>query len=541
MEKQKYYDFKRDFKHLTKDQILKAIEELSEQSLVSEEMNIESILSSGQIDETTFLFKDEKEGYILERFGQLTTLKETNVKSYLAQKFNYGNIGYLSNKMYFIPQFCKVFNPLSLIRIYENRGIKYFNTFFPSEFIKHINEVKDSNNRRVLDIDLVKRDYKHIYLLLENLFKEDKHIEYFLNWFSASLNEREKLGVCVILKGAQGTGKNFLFEHLIQPSVGREYTKILDNTQLQSKFNGSLTEALFVLWNEIKGDFKDSSTTADKMKALISEGDIVIEKKGQDANVQQTYFNSLIFSNHTLPFEVAMDDRRFFVIETKIENLKEVVKRDMNLDMKTYIKNFDEEVSNFLRYIVSLDYDLEKARTAPATKEKLLVAEGSSSQMEKLRNSLKRKRTKESLSWLYENFLELYTASESYTKDHYLGDLKLFIKEVADGKISNDSLIFAYKYFVNPAAIPSKMQKDLKVEFGESQRTKSFRYKYLGEPIDFNVELLFANDGATKTELTETEKEECRQIINHIINYSPDCYMEIIDKDGEVDYIPYSA
>lgn len=515
MNNQQLHDLNKSLGYLTKDQILKVMDSLRELDLIANEVNLEEILKSGQISENIFLFKDEKEGYIIERDGQIDNLSESAVKSYLVQKYNYFNLAFLSSRMLVIPMLKKIFNPLEINKIYNEGEIKYFNTFLPSEYVKSSLVVKDRHN---LDLEFVKKEYNYIYTLLENLFKKDEYIEYFLNWVSCVVNTRQKLGTCLIIRGTQGAGKNFLLDHILKPLVGENYAIEQDNDRLNSKFNAHLIESLIVCWNEIKGDFRDSSTTADKMKSLITESKIVLERKGQDVDTKtNTYFNSLIFSNHSLPFQVDIDDRRFTVIETNSMNLTDYVFKKHGIkdsEFESYIEKFDNQVSSFLNYIVSLNYSISKARKSLDTESKRGIAEASSSQLTKLKHSLKA-RTPKSIEWIFNTFCEMFVETEEMNRNKFDIDLKRFLKEACSGKISIASLFFAYKFYVNAEATNPKIQKDLQVEFGETKRNKAMRYKYLGDEIQCDIDSLFAKEEEL---INPAEDKEFEKIIDEIYN-----------------------
>jgi len=514
MDKAKFNELKTEFKHMTKEQILAAIEELRNLDRVQKEINLEDILMSGQLDANTFLFRDEEEGFNIVRGGKIDKWDNATVKSHIMQKFMITNGTYVSNRMNFIPIYRKIFNPKNTDRIYSENQINYFNAFFPTTYIEKADSIK-AKDRYSLDIEYIKENYKYVYLLLWNLFREEKHIKFFINWFAAALNEREKLGVSIALKGVQGAGKNLLYDNIIKKAVGFDFAPTLDNERLKSKFNRFLTESLFVCWNEIKGDFKDNSLLADKMKSLITEPNIIIERKGIDADTRIiTYFNSFIFSNHSLPFQIDPDDRRFFVLETRRENFKNVVKRVLDIPMEEYVNKLNEEADSFLNYIVAIDYDLELAKQVPMTVEKMSIAEATTPQISLFGNKLKT-RTVESITYLYEVFIDMFEEGEDLSWDLFKQNLKKFLQEVADGKVSIHSLKFAYRFFVNSQATKSKIEKDLKAEFGETKRNSKMRYKFLGKPVDIDIEALFA--GTLNNTVNTVETKETMEIMNEVI------------------------
>jgi len=517
---------------LSKKELNDLLETIRRETLIKNDVEIENIIKSGQINENIFAFLTANATHIYEN-NKLITVNDRYAISTISNCLNDIHISpaILSK----LPKLEIVFNPLAIERIYDGK----FNTFTPSPYILLSKEVK---KRISLDIEYLKCTYKYIYLLLKNIFKTDEYIAYFINWFSTIINTRQKMGVAFIIKGNQGTGKNFLFDHLIKRafyvSDNAEYTLTIDNDRLRNRFNGGLEQSLFVCFNEIKGDFRDNATTADSMKSLITDSKLQIERKGKDSTELHTFFNSILFSNHSVPFQVEPGDRRFFVIETNNLKLDTVVKETLHINMTQYVQNFDDEADNFLRYIIALDFDIDKARNALNTSEKEALISATTPRLSRLAHLVKN----QEIITLFNEFNELYTPSETPIS-LFNDSLKKFLTEVKKGRITTQSLKFAYKIYVSSKNDMTKINRDLTGEFGESIKNSGFTYRKLNHIkfINIDIDELFKNSS-----LSDNQTDEILKIYDNLENnkqsdyYNNREYQEYFNRvHNNVDYVIY--
>lgn len=489
---------------LSKKELADLIETIRRETLIKNDIEIESIIKSGQIDEDIFVFLTANATYIYEK-NKLVTVNDRYAISTISSCLN--DIHISPAMLSKLPKLEIVFNPLTIERIYDGK----FNTFTPSPYILFSKNLK---KRIKLDLEHIKITYKHIYLLLKNIFRTDEYIAYFINWFSTIINTRQKMGVAFIIKGNQGTGKNFLFDHLIKRafyvSDNAEYTLTIDNDRLRNRFNGGLEQSLFVCFNEIKGDFRDNATTADSMKSLITDSKLQIERKGKDSIELNTFFNSILFSNHSVPFQVEPGDRRFFVIETNNLKLDTVVKETLNISMTQFVQNFDDEADQFLRYIIALDFDIDKARNALHTTEKEALISATTPRLSRLAHLVKN----QEIITLFNEFNELYTPDETPIS-LYNDSLKKFLTEVKKGRIATQSLKFAYKIYVSSKNDMTKINRDLTGEFGESIKNSGFTYRKLNHIkfINIDIDELFKNSS-----LSDNKTDEILKIYDNLEN-----------------------
>lgn len=234
------------------------------------------------------------------------------------------------------------------------------------------------------------------------------------------------------------------------------------------------------------------------------------------------------------------------MIETNNEKLNEVVAREHHMNMHQFVTQFDKEADEFLRYIIAVKYSITNATIPLQTKEKLIVAQASTSQLLKLSHALKT-RNIESLQFIYDKFNEIYSSDEMPRPQFEIA-LKKLLKETAKGAISTQSLKFAYKFYINSKSDKNKIERDLLSEFGETKKGSGFCYKKIGTSIDFDTDKFFSNhfssDDMSICDLSKFQYEAFSDdvIINGVSYiFTSETYIKVKDdKTDDYDYIPYS-
>jgi len=287
-----------------------------------------------------------------------------------------------------------VFEPFKS-REWVEGGYLCKNLFKPSElWQKAYNARVEANKKGELykNVDFVFK-YPHISALLTNLLKDDiERIEYFVNWLATALVTLRKIGTAIVFKGIQGTGKGLLYEQIIQPVVGEKYTYTFSNADLKSQFNKNLQNKLFVVGNEIKGDFREGNHIYETLKMWITDKDLRIEAKGKDAFQIQNYFNVMIFSNNETPLQIQASDRRYSVFETKERQIIQIAKEDFNYKGTTeFVDGIRKELESFVFDLFKYEFNIHRARIPAITREKYNIYLASVKKSEIFATALKQK------------------------------------------------------------------------------------------------------------------------------------------------------
>jgi len=113
--------------------------------------------------------------------------------------------------------------------------------------------------------------------------------------------------------GPQGTGKNLLFESVMQ--IYGEYGDVLDQSAVEDKFNDWASRKLFMIADEVVAR-SDVYHIKNKLKSLITGDRIRINPKNLPAHWERNHVNLVFLSNEAMPVVLEEDDRRHCVIWT---------------------------------------------------------------------------------------------------------------------------------------------------------------------------------------------------------------------------------
>lgn len=242
-----------------------------------------------------------------------------------------------------------------------------------------------------------------------------EYYKYLMAWLAAAVQQPDKpAGTAVVMRGKQGTGKSF-FAKAVGKLFGQHFLHISNSKHLVGSFNAHLRDCVLLFADEAfyAGDKKSEGI----LKALITEEHIVIEKKGIDSEAQRNYIHLIMASNSDWVVPVAMDDRRFFVLDMAEEH-----RRDSD-----YFGEIVKELDNggyeaLLHYLMTLDISEVDLRNVPTT-EALIEQKQLNMNPEQ--------------AWWYDKLHEgrvLYRHEEWETilvKEELLLDLERFVKRYA--------------------------------------------------------------------------------------------------------------
>lgn len=364
-------------------------------------------------------------------------------------------------------------------------NFQYKNTFLPSPILKKSQQIRKNLNLDEMNKDLsFLKKYPNIDILLNNLFVTEKRKHYFINWLSTAFNTLKKNGTAIVLRGIPGTGKNVLYENIIEYAIGKNYCVTIGNDDLKSNFNATLENRLFVLANEIKGDFRDGNASYEKLKQYITDTEMRVEQKGIDSRKIINYFNMLVFSNNQTPLQIQGGDRRYTIYETSTKTLKSIAENELNTTIESLINAIRRERDDFISDVFKFDYDKNLARTCHETNEKERIYRASMTKIEILADKIKRK----DLSFFdfieeileseeEKDILEFFDKNKIFIIDNDLMKTYDFIKhqiveDFKQNRINNSYLIFLYFLFVSKTDSITKRGTNLTSYFGKSVNIK---------------------------------------------------------------------
>jgi len=112
----------------------------------------------------------------------------------------------------------------------------------------------------------------------------------------------------------KGRGKD-LVARGIKPSMGIDYTAILDMKLFKQQHTGHLFQKVIGIVSETKETGKDRAPYMETLKPLITDPEIKIRAMHKDAFWVENVINFIFFSNHDNALTLDMDERRFMVLK----------------------------------------------------------------------------------------------------------------------------------------------------------------------------------------------------------------------------------
>ena len=201
---------------------------------------------------------------------------------------------------------------------------------------------------------------------------DDESARYILSYMAHLVQKPGELPLTsLIFMGDQGTGKNLFWEKFARTIMGERY---LVSTCKQDHIVGTypiIGEKLLVIMDEANS--KDSFMNAEKIKELITQPMLSINKKYFDIMNVRNFGRYVFFTNNKTPVKIEQSDRRFVVFKTSNTHIgdAEYFTRLANvMDDPVYMKRFYDalmslDISDFIpgrdRPITEIYKDIQSA------------------------------------------------------------------------------------------------------------------------------------------------------------------------------------
>jgi len=147
--------------------------------------------------------------------------------------------------------------------------------------------------------------------------------DWLLDWIADLVQcPAEPKGCAIVLRGDEGTGKGTI-ANLVGELFGPHYKHLIDDSHLTSNFNAHLLDAVVVFADEIT--WGGNKKTAGKLKGMVTEKNLLGERKGVDAIIYRNMIHMFIASNSEWVIPAGRNSRRWFVLDvppTKMGNFK---------------------------------------------------------------------------------------------------------------------------------------------------------------------------------------------------------------------------
>ncbi|WEM42250.1 DUF5906 domain-containing protein [Photobacterium sp. DA100] len=200
----------------------------------------------------------------------------------------------------------------------------------------------------------------YLYHLKEVICAGDEaSYSYLLGWMAHLVQKPdEKPSVAVVMKAVEGTGKGTMVDPLAK-ILGPHFTHVNGHGQIAGRFNSSIANKLLVFADEV--DLTDARV-ADKLKGLISEPTINLERKGIDPEPMPNYSRFIFASNREQVIKAGLRERRYLVLEPDPKYAQDI---GYFSNLRAWINDGGAEV--LLNHLLSLDITTFSPHKAPAT------------------------------------------------------------------------------------------------------------------------------------------------------------------------------
>jgi len=309
---------------------------------------------------------------------------------------------------------------------------KTINLFRPTDFMVSQETLK------VIDLAV---DAPSINNLLSNLIPVSVERGRFVNWLAGIMQTRSKQLTAWVFMGKPGAGKNVLLDHVLKPLFGDKQAIKVEDEQLKNPFNGWLQNAILIAFNEVAHDNRTRNSINSKVKAIITDNDIMINEKNVKVFTIDNHANALFFSNNEIPVLIEENDRRFNVVRTG-GNMR---KQSWFSDPEQFFVDVKSELDVFAQYLINYNYDPILAKTVISNGVKDALVDVGMTRYAEFSSHLKAN----DVDWFIENMDSLFPTSTIQT----LG---------LNGSIAKDSALSAFKeIYQDDRVTKSKLTKEL--------------------------------------------------------------------------------
>ena len=158
-------------------------------------------------------------------------------------------------------------------------------------------------------------DYPLIKAHIEKIIcqNDPELIKYFFSWIAFTFQFPElPVRSALVLRGDKGVGKGKIGK-FIRDIWGKHGLYISQATHLTGNFNGHLADVCFLFADEafFSGDKKHEGT----LKALVTESEIIIERKGIDPIQETNYLKLFMVTNENYAVPATANERRWAVFD----------------------------------------------------------------------------------------------------------------------------------------------------------------------------------------------------------------------------------
>lgn len=198
------------------------------------------------------------------------------------------------------------------------------------------------------------------------------------NWIGAAFKLREKLTTSLVIVGTQGAGKSTFIELIMGNLLGAQNFIVAGDREIESDYNEFIANKLLVVFNELSSINDMKKRNAGKLKGIISDEKILINKKFRDTEEILNTANLIFMANPKAIVLVEGDDRRYHTITVPSVNLRrsDLFKKYgfSEADFPKFKQQVISEFPRFVQYLINKEVDVNDAQNVimNATKQEIM-------------------------------------------------------------------------------------------------------------------------------------------------------------------------
>jgi len=159
---------------------------------------------------------------------------------------------------------------------------------------------------------------------LELLIAEPEYRELMLDWFCYQVQQPgRKIRWAPLLQGAMGCGKT-VFAEMMRLVLGPTNVKLVDGSTLFDKFTGWSSGSQLAVLEEIRVVGTGRHQVMSMLKPRISNDRITVRRMHVEAEEEPNTTNYLLLTNHQDAIAPSEDERRYFVIFSRLQTRSQV-------------------------------------------------------------------------------------------------------------------------------------------------------------------------------------------------------------------------
>lgn len=151
--------------------------------------------------------------------------------------------------------------------------------------------------------------------LFRVLSSSNEKVYNYLIHYIAKMVQKGSTHQCIVLRGNMGAGKSSFPDCLKIIISERYFVPVNSIDTITSQFNAMFENAILTSIEEIVTNAGEYHAVQNKLKSLITEKRIAIQKKGIDTYITETNNNYILITNGQNPVKITKDNRRNLVLD----------------------------------------------------------------------------------------------------------------------------------------------------------------------------------------------------------------------------------